>query len=75
LGLFTVVADTLDINKFDVRTIVAEGDVVVVWVDYLATIRSNGKTIDGPLVHWMTLHNGKLATFDEFEHETHDGWT
>jgi ketosteroid isomerase-like protein len=72
---FTVVADTLDISKFDVRTIVAEGDVVVVWVDYLATIRSNGKTIDGPLVHWMTLHNGKLATFDEFEHETHDGWT
>jgi uncharacterized protein len=71
---FTVVADTLDISKFDVRTIVAEGDVVVVWVDYLATIRSNGKTIDGPLVHWMTLHNGKLATFDEFEHETHDGW-
>jgi ketosteroid isomerase-like protein len=69
-----VVADTLDISKFDVRTIVAEGDVVVVWVDYLATIRSNGKTIDGPLVHWMTLHNGKLATFDEFEHETHDGW-
>lgn len=48
---------------------------LVNWVDYLATIRSNGKTIDGPLVHWMTLHNGKLATFDEFEHETHDGWT
>ncbi|MGQ0715969.1 MAG: hypothetical protein ACT4NP_01420 [Pseudonocardiales bacterium] len=32
-------------------------------------------TGQGPLVHWMTLGDGKLATFDEFGHDTHDGWT
>jgi uncharacterized protein len=72
---FELVNDTLDISKFDVRTIVADGDVVVVWIDSVATVRNNGKTIEGPLVHWMTLREGKLVTFDEFEHDTHDGWT
>ncbi|MGQ0715965.1 MAG: nuclear transport factor 2 family protein [Pseudonocardiales bacterium] len=72
---FGLVNDTLDISKFDLRTIVADGDAVVVWIDSVATVRSNGKTIEGPLAHWMTLRDGKLATFDEFEHDTHDGWT
>lgn len=72
LGL---VNEALDISKLDVRTMIAEDDVVVVLLDYAATVRSNGKTFEGPLVHWFTLRDGKLATFDEFEHETHDGWT
>ena len=71
---FELVNDTLDISKFDVRTIVADGDAAVVWIDSIVTVKSNGKTIEGPLVHWMTLRDGKLATFDEFEHDTHDGW-
>jgi ketosteroid isomerase-like protein len=66
---------TLDIGKFTVNTVIADGDVVVVWIDSVATIRSTGKTIEGPLVHWLTLREGKLTTFDEFEHGTHDGWT
>ncbi len=72
---FGLVNDTLDISKYDVRTIVADGDVAVAWIDSVATVRSNGKTIEGPLVHWMTLRDGKLATFDEFEHGMHDGRT
>lgn len=72
---FKLVNGTLDISKFDVRTIVADGDVAVAWIDSVATVRSNGKTIEGPLVHWMTLRDGKLATFDEFENDRHDGWT
>lgn len=72
---FRLLNDTLDISKFDVRTIVADGDAVVVWIDTVATVRSNGKTIEWPRVHWMTLRDGKLVTFDEFEHDTHDGWT
>lgn len=72
---FKLVNDALDISRFDVRTIVADGDVAVAWIDSVATVRSNGKTVEGPLVHWMTLRDGKLATFDEFEHDRHDGWT
>lgn len=71
---FELVNDTLDISKFDVRTIIADG-YVVVWIDSVATVRRNGKAIEGPMVHWMTLRDGKLTTFDEFEHDTHDGWT
>jgi hypothetical protein len=46
---FELVNDTLDISKFDVRMIVSDGDVAVAWIDAVATIRSNGKTIEGPL--------------------------
>ncbi len=74
-AFFGRVRDTLDISKFAVSTIVADGDVVVVWIDSVATIRRNGKTIEGPLVHWLTLRDGQLVAFDEFEHGTHDGWT
>jgi hypothetical protein len=49
---------------------IAEDDVVVALLDY-----GNGRTFEGPLVHWFTLRDGKASTFDEFEHETHDGWT
>lgn len=72
---FGLVNDTIDISKYDVRAIVAEGDVVVAWIDSVWTVRSTGKTIEGPLVCWMTLRDGKIATGDEFEHDTHDGWT
>lgn len=72
---FELAGAALDHSRFDVRTIVADGDAVVVWVDSVATVRSNSKTIDGPVVHWMTLHDGKIATWDKFEHHSHEGWT
>jgi ketosteroid isomerase-like protein len=72
---FALVAETFDIGRFDVKKIVGDDDVVAIWIDWLGTIKRTGKSYEGPVVQWFTFRDGKVAAFDEWEHDTHDAWS
>jgi ketosteroid isomerase-like protein len=64
----------IELEKFDVRHILAEDETVVVLLDDRYTMKSTGKSSEGPLVHVLTLNDGKIASFDEFEHCSNAAW-
>lgn len=64
----------IELERFDVRRILAEDDTVVVILDDRYTMKSTGKSSEGPLVHVLTLTDGKIASFDEFEHGGNAAW-
>lgn len=35
----------------------------------------NGRGFEGTLVHLMTLHDGKIQSWDEYEHASLNPWT
>ena len=64
---FAALGGQSDIQKFDITHYLAAEDKVVVLVDYKATIKATGKTSEQYLVHVMTVKDGKIATWDEYE--------
>lgn len=66
--------DTIELERFDVRQILAEDDTVVVLLDERYSVKATGKSSEGPLVHVLTLRDGKIASFDEFEHCENSAW-
>ena len=66
--------DVIKLERFDVRRILAEDDTVVVVLDQRYTVKATGKSAEGPLVHLLTLKDGKIATFDELEHCENSAW-
>ena len=66
--------DAIEITKLDMHSILAEGDRVVALGDIDYKVKSTGKASSGPLVHVFTLTDGKITTFDEFEHAQDGLW-
>jgi uncharacterized protein len=58
----------LETERFEVRHILADENVVVALIDIECTVTATGKSAAGPLVHVMTLKDGKIATFEGFSH-------
>jgi ketosteroid isomerase-like protein len=66
--------DRFDLDRFDIRDIVAVDDTVILVIDSKTTVKASGKSAEQTLVHIMTLKDGKLGKWDEYEDEAHNPW-
>ncbi len=65
---FTKVGEHLDITALEIGPIAAEGDTVVAKGHQTYTVKSTGKTVDGPMIHIFTFGpDGKITRFEEYE--------
>ena len=55
---FAEVGKAIDIERFQIGKLLADGDTVVALVDIAFTARNSGKRYEGPAVHVTTLRNG-----------------
>jgi uncharacterized protein len=63
---FGTLNQMFEIQRFEPRTFVAEGDRVVVLGEETARVRSTGKVIEQRWAHAFTFSNGKVTAFDEY---------
>lgn len=61
-----------DLDRFEIKSTIAVEDKVILLIDAKSTIKATGKPAEGMQVHLMTLEDGKLATWDEYEDEAHN---
>ena len=67
-AFFMKVGENLEITRFDLAPIAAEGDTVVAGGHQTYTVKSTGKTVDGPVIHVFTFGpDGKVTRFEEYE--------
>jgi ketosteroid isomerase-like protein len=67
-GFFAKIPETVDMTRFDIAPLAAEGDVVVARGEQTYTVKATGKTVEGPILHVFTFGAaGKVARFDEYE--------
>lgn len=71
---FTKLDAVAQITKFDVHTLIAEGDHLVALGYSALTVKGTGKSGEGPFVHVFRFSNGKVSTFDEYEHVEQGLW-
>ena len=66
-GFFKAVDEHLDIAVFDVKTIVASGSFVAVYLRIESTLRKNGRALKNDAVHFWTFNaSGKIARYRHF---------
>jgi uncharacterized protein len=63
---FSVLKDTEEVEQFEPREFIAQGDKVVALIKYRSRIKATGRTVDTELAHVFTLRDGKIAEFREF---------
>jgi ketosteroid isomerase-like protein len=65
-GFFHTLNETFEIQRFEPKTFLSQGEIVVVLGDDTARIRATGKMIVTPWVHAFTLKDGKVTRFQEY---------
>jgi uncharacterized protein len=63
---FTAVSELFDIQRFEPKELIAQGDRVIVLGDETATVKATGKVLDSSWVHSFTLRDGKVVAFQEY---------
>ena len=63
---FRAVGETLDVEQFEARTMVAEGDTVVVVGWERSHVKPTNRYYDDEWVHVFRVRQGKIAAFREF---------
>ena len=63
---FTAVNDTFEIQRFEPREFLAQGDRIVVLGSETARVRATGKVLELDWVHVFALRNRKVIAFQEF---------
>ena len=63
---FGSVNELFDIQRFEPKEFLAQGDRVVVLGSETARARSTGNVVEADWVHVFTLRNGKVVAFQEF---------
>lgn len=63
---FKAVDDMLDIQRFEPKTFVAQGDLVVVLGEDSARVKATGGMVDGAWAHVFTVRSGKIVRFQEY---------
>src|SRR5512147_2788002 len=58
---FELLATNEDVQVFDVRELLADGDSVVAMGHYRSRIRATGRTLEGEWAQVFRLRNGKIA--------------
>ena len=63
---FTVLNDTFEIQRFEPKEFIAQGDRVVVTGTDTSRVKATGKVIEGEWAHIFTLKDGKVVRFQEY---------
>jgi ketosteroid isomerase-like protein len=63
---FQAVDNVFEIQRFEPRAFVAEGDRVVVLGSETAKVKATGKVLEVQWAHAFTLKNGKVIAFEEY---------
>jgi ketosteroid isomerase-like protein len=64
---FKVIGETIDFEKFEPHTFLADGDhVIVLGNDQYKVKGGSGKSLSEPWCHVFTIRNGKVVAFQEF---------
>jgi ketosteroid isomerase-like protein len=63
---FQTLNDLFEIQRFEPKTFVAQGDRVVVLGDDTARLRATGKVLTESWAHVFVLRNGKVTSFQEY---------
>mgnify|MGYP005827304809 CR=1 FL=1 len=64
-GVFARVPDEYDSFAVEIGQVVGDGDTVVMQGRYRAKVKASGAEITPQIVHWWTVHDGKIATFQQ----------
>lgn len=64
-GVFARVPDEYDSFAVEIGQVVADGDTVVMQGRYRAQVKRSGTEIAPQIVHWWTVKDGKIATFQQ----------
>jgi ketosteroid isomerase-like protein len=64
-GVFARVPEEYDSFAVEIGQVVAEGDTVVMQGRYRAKVKASGAEIAPQIVHWWTVKDGKIATFQQ----------
>ncbi|HEX2178936.1 MAG TPA: nuclear transport factor 2 family protein [Actinomycetota bacterium] len=65
----------IDLDRFEVTNILAEGDTVVVLIDNRYTVKATGKSAEGPIVQVLKMTEGKVTEWYEVEHASVEAWS
>ena len=65
-GFFQTLNETFEIQRFEPKTFLSQGDLVVVLGEETVRVRATGKAIVSPWVHAFTLVDGKVRRFQEY---------
>jgi ketosteroid isomerase-like protein len=63
---FTSLSELFDIQRFEPREFVAQGDRVIVLGEDTTVVRATGKAINGSWAHAFTLRDGRVVAFQEY---------
>ena len=56
----------LDIQRFEPKQFIAQGDMVMVIGDDTSRVKATGTTMEFRFVHAFTVRNGKVVAFEEY---------
>ena len=65
-AFFTALGESEEVEMFEPREFIAQGDRVVALVNYRTRVKSTGRTAEDELVHIFTLRDGRIARFREY---------
>ena len=63
---FESLVDTQEVQHFDPREFIAQGDKVVALGHYAWRVKSTGREFGGDFAHVFTVDNGKVVRFHEY---------
>ena len=63
---FSAVDELFDIQRFEPREFIAQGDRVVVLGEETSRIKATGNVLDAEWAHVITVRNGKITAFQEY---------
>lgn len=63
---FAAVNEVHDIQRFQPKEFIAQGDRIVVLGDETTRVKATGNVVELDWVHVFTMRNGKVAAFQEF---------
>ena len=63
---FQTLSGLLDVERFETKQFIAQGDMVMVIGDDTSRVKATGAALEFRFVHAFTVRNGKVVTFDEY---------
>lgn len=64
-GVFARVAEDFEEFAVEIGQVIEDGDTVAMHGRYRARARASGAEINPQIVHWWTVKDGKIATFQQ----------
>lgn len=64
-GMFARVAEDFDEFAVEIGHVIEDGDTVAMQGRYRARAKASGSEINPQIVHWWTVRDGKIATFQQ----------